>query len=105
MSNFNEDISNWDTSRVTDLTYMFDVRVDHAPSSHYPLTGYRVTTPPPPQRATAFNQPLTFDTSKVTSMKGMFYVRPRVPPTSSRALLHTCCTRSPSSRYFLCGLV
>jgi len=49
MSNFNEDISNWDTSGVTDMTAMFD-------------------------RATAFNQPLTFDTSKVTSMKSMFYI-------------------------------
>jgi len=32
------------------------------------------------QLATAFNQPLSFDTSKVTTMKFMFYVR------SARAL-------------------
>jgi len=28
------------------------------------------------QRASAFNQPLSFDTSKVTDMTYMFYVRP-----------------------------
>ena len=32
------------------------------------------------QQASAFNQPLSFDTSKVTTMSGMFQVRsPRVP--------------------------
>jgi len=32
------------------------------------------------QNAYAFNQPLSFDTSSVTDMYGMFYVRsPRVP--------------------------
>jgi hypothetical protein len=32
------------------------------------------------QRASAFNQPLSFDTSSVTTMLGMFQVRsPRVP--------------------------
>ena len=44
---FNDDISNWDTSRVTDMLHMF-------------------------RGATAFNQPVNFDTSRVTDMYGMF---------------------------------
>ena len=44
------------------------------PASHVPLPSTR-------QGATAFNQPLSFDTSKVTDMKYMFYVR------SARALV------------------
>ncbi|XRA99628.1 EF-hand domain-containing protein [Pycnococcus provasolii] len=46
---FNEDISGWDTSKVTDMSYMF-------------------------YDAKAFNQDISrWDTSKVTSMRGMFY--------------------------------
>merc|ERR1712194_454040 len=41
------DISDWDTSRVTDMSGMF-------------------------LNAKAFNQPLTFDTSSVINMRGMF---------------------------------
>eukprot|EP00964_Phaeocystis_antarctica_P086061 scaffold54446_cov43-Phaeocystis_antarctica.AAC.2 len=39
------------------------------------------------QGATAFNQPLSFDTSKVSSMEFMFHVRPTpaLPPISGRA--------------------
>ena len=45
------------------------------------------------QSATAFNQPLSLDTSKVTTVNGMFYVRPRKPCARSRwALpLHVAC--------------
>jgi len=48
LHNFNADISNWDTSSVTTMDYMFI-------------------------GAWAFNQPLSFDTSKVTYMYRMFY--------------------------------
>ena len=45
---FNQDISNWNTSKVTDMSYMFS-------------------------SATAFNQPLnTWDVSNVTNMSYMF---------------------------------
>ena len=39
------------------------------------------------QDAGAFNQPLSFDTSKVTTMEGMFYVRPPTPTSSRERLL------------------
>merc|ERR1719460_57599 len=45
-SAFNQPLS-WDTSRVTDMSYMF-------------------------YSAWSFNQPLSFDLSSVTSMSGMF---------------------------------
>ena len=48
-TNFNADISSWDTSSVTDMTGMFAA-------------------------ARAFNQPLSFDTSRVTAMMAMFQV-------------------------------
>ena len=42
---------------------------------------------PTRQYSKAFNQPLSFDTSSVTAMSYMFYVRPpRVPPASPPAL-------------------
>ena len=47
------------------------------------------------QGASAFNQPLSFDTSKVTTMYAMFYVRSAralPPPALSRALpVHAAC--------------
>lgn len=49
LSNFNADISSWDTSSVTHMSAMF-------------------------LAARAFNQPLSFDTSRVTAMAGMFQV-------------------------------
>jgi len=105
LTNFNADISSWDTSKVTNMIWMFRVRSARAlapnslesglppcmplapppphalpppgarprPASHAPLPSTR-------QRANAFNQPLSFDTSKVTDMTYMFYVR------SARAL-------------------
>eukprot|EP00964_Phaeocystis_antarctica_P046887 scaffold27099_cov53-Phaeocystis_antarctica.AAC.3 len=49
---FNADISGWETSGVTDMKQMF-------------------------RGAKAFNQPLSLDTSSVTTMKEMFWVRSR----------------------------
>ena len=56
------------------------------------------------QNAKAFNQPLSFDTSKVTTMQGMFYVRSAralAPTALSRALpVHAACvaaTQRPHS--------
>ncbi len=46
-SNNTYKISNWDTSQITDMSYMF-------------------------YKATNFNQPLHFDTSNVTDMHYMF---------------------------------
>ena len=48
------------------------------PSLH--LAPHRMLLPSTRQQANAFNQPLSFDTSKVTDMKYMFHVR------SARAL-------------------
>ena len=48
-NNFNEDIGNWDTSKVTDMSYMF-------------------------YNANNFNKDISkWDTSKVTDMRYMFY--------------------------------
>ena len=48
------------------------------------------------QGASAFNQPLNFDTSSVTNMFGMFYVRsspcPTCPDMQSSPPLHAACT-------------
>ena len=103
MRNFNADISNWDTSKVTNMYLMFGVRSaralaptalsralpvhaactaatqrPHASRAAPLLTSHaRLSTR---QSARAFNQPLSFDTSKVTTMEGMIYVR------SARAL-------------------
>ncbi len=74
---FNESLS-IDTSSVRDMQYMFQVRT--APAH----TPFRLLARLPPsqhaslctrQGAAAFNQPLTFDTSSVTTMKYMFSVR------------------------------
>ena len=70
---FNEDISAWDTSNVTDMSYMFD---SHRFQSEHWWLGYEqgdrhgAYVP----YATAFNQNIgSWDTSKVTSMGYMFY--------------------------------
>ena len=104
---FNQPLS-FDTSRNTNMHYMFFVRSlacrapqcpvgvfrAHAactgttpmPSRHYPLVASIPWLPCPEspvvirQGASAFNQPLHLDTSSVTKMRGMFRVRPsRLP--------------------------
>ena len=104
---FNQPLS-FDTSKVTNMYRMFRVRSARAltPSRHGSGLPPRACplAPPPPhalpppgphlaphrmplpstrQSAHAFNQPLSFDTSKVTNMKNMFNVR------SARALTLT----------------
>ena len=79
-SAFNQPLS-FNTSKVTDMYQMFNVRSARALPPHSLESG-------PPharhlrrhQAASAFNQPLSFDTSKVTTMIYMFNVR------SARAL-------------------
>ena len=83
LKNFNADISNWGTSGVTRMYQMFYVRSslcpalslrsDPLPSARSP----RIACPPSDSRqyASAFNQPLSFDTTKVTDMNRMFSVR------------------------------
>ena len=98
LAQFNADISSWDTSGVTTMYHMFYVRSARAPASSLrsrvlpaPCLRYRPHTPSHTSRpasrpstyaslstrqaATAFNQPLSFDTSKVTNMRFMFKVR------------------------------
>ena len=94
-----------DTSSVTDMAYMFQVRSAHAmrpvpgwalsctprplPLPYHPSAILSVPRPASyalfstPQEASAFNQPLSLDTSKVTSMYSMLKVRPRVPCAQS----------------------
>ena len=53
------------------------------------------------QAARAFNQPLSFDASSVTSMASMFYVRSAraLPSTSTVAgLVAACATDNPAPR-------
>ena len=99
---FNESLS-FDTSKVTTMESMFEVRSAHtcgSPTFTQPLVGahseYMPLGPPPHARlsasphlaprlayaslvtrqyASAFNQPLSFDTSEVTDMDSMFRVR------------------------------
>eukprot|EP00964_Phaeocystis_antarctica_P081052 scaffold50673_cov51-Phaeocystis_antarctica.AAC.2 len=99
-SAFNQPLS-FDTSSVTDMSNMFQVRSAHAlapaastagPSRRAcrlcAAAGQRFPAPDPHtprsashallstrQYASAFNQPLSFDTSSVTTMYGMFWVR------------------------------
>ena len=93
-SAFNQPLS-FNTSSVIDMNYMFSVRGlpppsavgafrarslrrCHAPPSHLPAHKPRHASYVPSsalQRASTFNQPLTLDTSSVTDMNWMFYVR------------------------------
>jgi hypothetical protein len=104
---FNQPLS-FDTSKVTDMNRMFSVRFARAlaPTKalsrafpracrlrrrrltpfHLParnLAPHPMPLPSTRQHAYAFNQPLSFDTSKVTDIGGMFTVR------SARALAPT----------------
>ena len=109
-SAFNQPLS-FDTSKVTGMGYMFYVRsaralpptalsralpVDadcvaatqrpHASrAARLPTSHARPSTR---QYASVFNQPLSFDTSKVTNMRDMFFVR------SARALAPTALSRA-----------
>ena len=127
---FNQPV-NFDTSRVTNMIAMFQVRslrVPCAPTAlqsrvlracaprlRPPLPHLLAPTPSDPhisrrasyaplltrQLATAFNQPVSFDTSSVTDMGVMFFVRsPRVPyPKPSGRVLRVraaCARRCPA---------
>ena len=112
-SGFNQPLS-FDTSSVTDMSYMFIVRSARAlpPVSslrllaryltphvapHPPVSGARLAlhpglftcSPLTRQRASAFDQPLSLNTSSVTDMSYMFGVRSAraLPPVSSLRLL------------------
>ena len=88
---YNQSLS-LDTSSVTSMRYMFQVRSAlPMPPSHRLVSPCSAATftPSPPARlppsqhtslwtrqsAQAYNQPLSFNTSRVTSMNYMFYVR------------------------------
>ena len=114
---FNQPLS-FDTSSVTDMYCMFFVRSSpypalnlqsspplhaaHAPrspaASRLPVlcTSSRTVCPPfdSRQRASTFNQPLSFNTSSVTDMAYMFFVRsspsPAPSPQSSPPLRAAC---------------
>ena len=111
---FNQPLS-WDTARVTKTWQMFSV-CSH-PRCSLPVCPRKLRSRPlpcmlraprshaasrltPRQRATAFNQPLSWDTSSVTNMRDMFSVlhatltAPVSPNLHSHALflLHAACT-------------
>merc|ERR1712194_32607 len=71
LHNFNADISNWDTSSVTNMVGVF--RDASAFNQQLSFDTSKVTTMNSMfQYAYKFNQPLSFDTSGVTNMKYMF---------------------------------
>ena len=114
---FNQPLS-WDTSSVTNMYQMFRVHTaralspafsralpvcmplasppphvlsPHGPHLNPPTSNARLSTR---QGANAFNQPLAFDTSKVTNMNQMFVVRSAraLAPSLGRALtVHAAC--------------
>ena len=99
---FNQPLS-FDTSSVMTTNGMFSVRSPRVPSpqpsiwpaprpSSHALLSTR-------QRAWAFNQPLSFDTSSVTDMRDMFDVRsPRVyPATTPRVGSSACAPLAPAA--------
>ena len=114
---FNQPL-NLDTSSVTDMTAMFYVRSARAlpPIRNRVLactrrlpTPSRPQAPMPPashvllstlQNATAFNQPLSFDTSKVTDMQLMG--RPMFGVRCLRRRRRPTPTSRPTSRIIAC---
>jgi len=116
-STFNQPLG-FDTSSVRSMSGMFSVRSARAlwppafswtlpvhavctttaptPPSHLPArTSPRFVCPPcASQQASSFNQLLSFDTSKVTSMHTMFTVRSRACPGSQLSIpVHAACSR------------
>ena len=89
MKRFNTDISNWDTSSVSDMGYMFyQATAFNQPLS---LNTSRVTTMFAMfSFASAFNQPLTLDTSSVTDMGSISrdVVRPAAEPRHVQRHVH-----------------
>jgi surface protein len=116
LNSFNANISSWDTSNVTSMYAMFWVRSARAlapkpwvgPSPCMPLAPPPPHALPPPgahlaphrmlllstrQAASAFNQPLSLNTSKVTTMQSMFNVRSARamrPPSLESGLPRAC---------------
>ncbi len=72
-SNFNGDISNWNTSNVTNMRCMFR----NAKAFNQDINSWNVSNVTNMEsmffNASSFNQPLNFDTSNVTTMEDMFY--------------------------------
>ena len=104
---------NFDTSSVITMARMFKARalapnLQPSPSLRAASSTTAPTALSPPgqypdlslatrQKAKKFNQPLNFDTAKVTSMKGMFLVRalgPNLQPSPS--LRAACTTTAPT---------
>ena len=86
-SAFNQPLS-FDTSKVINMDGMFYVRPARLPCTQCPVVPFPLTPPSSRliaplltrQLASAFNQPLSLDTSSVTSIETMFWVRSaRVP--------------------------
>ena len=132
---FNQPLMSWDTSSVTNTDRMFAVR--GSPRALPPTCSRAHTyflhtlraphncTPPrlpvrssprtvcpaydPPQKATAFNQPLSWDTSSVTQMSYTFDVgcSPPPPPPPASAVtpsaLHAACTAPRTLRVHTAG--
>ena len=116
---FNQPLWSWDTSRVTSMDRMFFVccsprpAPQPAPFLHAACTANAhaaSSAPPGPlqlsphhvpcdpwQWAFAFNQPLSWDTSRVTIMRGMFYVSCSQPQPPQAMQLHPlpCTLRAP----------
>ena len=120
LENFDADISNWVTSGVTDMKNMFEVRSSRSSRAPQPnlrcralpctLLPYADAVPRPfrllarnsprtvcppfdsRQGASAFNQPLSFDTSSVTTMYFMFYVRSSPCPAANLQSSSLLCT-------------
>merc|ERR1711935_930132 len=80
LKDFNADISSWDTSGVTSMYQMFyGMFYDYGASAFNQPLSFDTSSVTDMSgmfvEASAFNQPLSFDTSSVTDMSGMFVVR------------------------------